>query len=886
MEKENKPLLRSDYRPLDFKILTTELDFNFDENLANPFTVTSKLHFQRLTSGVTSFTLDGQDLELLSLKVNGTDWQDYQLEDLPGEGKFQNLTIDISKLDNQDDFVVEIVNTLEVANNKLLSGIYKAGEHICSQCESKGFRLITFYFDRPDNLSVFTVKITADKTKYPYLLSNGNFVEGSELDNGKHFAVWHDPFPKPSYLFALVAGEFDVLEDHFITKSGRKVDLKIFAEVGRGEQLHFAMSSLKRSMKWDEDRFGLEYDLDLFMIVAVSFFNMGAMENKGLNIFNESALIGSKDTATDARLKRIDKVVAHEYFHNWTGDRVTCRDWFQLTLKEGLTVFRDQEFTSDTFDRTLERIESVEIMQNYQFDEDSGPTSHPIRPEKVLSQDNFYTVTVYDKGSEVIRMIHTLIGEENFQKGMKLYFERHDGQAVTCDDFVAAMADASGYNLDKFKLWYSQSGTPNLKVEQQFEAERGVLTLTFTQVNNPTNDQKEKQPLVLPLRTLFLDQEGSPVVNLKTTSGEKVEELIVLESDKLVLEVVTAKPLVVVTNLDFSAPIKVEQDRSFAELALVASKAPNEYARYQAVQDLNYQVYLKTLADASFVESQEFALFLDVYKDLLDQAVVNPAVYAILLRFTSPANVAARFKADLDPLAVLEVYKTVSQALAKAHGDRALALFKQLPEVGAYEFNVTQAGLRDLKAVLLTLATKEGQHKDLVASLYEKADNFTDRINALRINLANNLGLDSLEQDFFKRYADEVLVLDAYQSVRATFANSLAEVKELTKLHSYDAQNPNRVRAIMTPFAMHNFAVMYNKDASGIKYVVEEVLRTDKFNPQLSSNLVNLLLKFFKLTAEYRNLILNELSFLQSQTLSNNVKEKVDSALEMAKKLA
>ncbi|RIY32420.1 aminopeptidase N [Psittacicella melopsittaci] len=885
MSIENKPMLRADYRPLDFQIVDTYLDFNFDSKAEFPSTVRSKLTFKRLTPGATSFVLDGQDLQLLKLRVNGLAWDDYKLENLPGEGKFQNLTLDISKLDDQDNFVVEIENTLEVENNKLLSGIYKAGEHICSQCESKGFRLITYYFDRPDNLSVFTVKITADKAKYPYLLSNGNPVESGDLAEGKHFAVWHDPFPKPSYLFALVAGEFDVLEDQFVTKSGRKVDLKIFAEVGKGHQLHFAMSSLKRSMKWDEDRFDLEYDLDLFMIVAVSFFNMGAMENKGLNIFNESALVGDKDTATDARLKRIDKVVGHEYFHNWTGDRVTCRDWFQLTLKEGLTVFRDQEFTSDTFDRTIERIESVAIMQNHQFDEDRGPTSHPIRPEKVLSQDNFYTLTVYDKGSEVIRMIHTLIGEQNFQKGMKLYFERHDGKAVTCDDFVAAMADASGVNLDRFKLWYSQSGTPHVTVKQHFDAEHQVLFLDLEQVTYPTHNQKEKHPLVLPLKTIFLDREGNQVLDLKTVDGKPVESLIVLEEAKLNLQIATDKPLVVVTNVDFSAPVIVHQDRSFEELAFVAQHIPNEYSRYQAIQDLNFEVYKAHLTNNPVLAGQALGLYLNVFETLLGKALDNPALYATLLRFTTPDAVAARFEKDLDPLAVAKVYKHVNETLTRAHGHRALALYQDLPEVGAFEFNVQQAGLRDLKYVLLRLITGEGEHKELVRDLYTNADNFTDRINALNLNLTNNLGLAELEKEFLERYHHEVLVLDAYQSLRATLAKDINEVKDLTKLHTYDAHNPNRVRAILNPLAFYNYNVMYNLDGTGVQYIAQEALRTDKFNPQLSSNLVNLLLKFFKLAPQYQKLVLEQLEFLASQTLSNNAREKVESALEMAKDL-
>lgn len=879
-----KPLLRKDYRPLDFRIAKTHLDFNFatPEGIESlKVTVKSTLDFERLTPGVTKFTLDGQHLKLLSVKVNGQVWENYTLEDLPGAGNFSQLHLDVVALANADQFVVEIENELEVANNKLLSGIYLAGKHICSQCESEGFRLITYYFDRPDNLSVFTVKITGDKTLFPYLLSNGNPVEAADLPSGQHYAVWHDPFPKPSYLFALVAGEFDVIEDVFVTKSGRKVDLRIFGEVGKAKQLYFAMSSLKRSMTWDEDRFGLEYDLDLFMIVAVSFFNMGAMENKGLNIFNESALIGDKDTATDDRLKRIDKVVAHEYFHNWTGDRVTCRDWFQLTLKEGLTVFRDQEFTSDTFDRTLERIESVAIVQNFQFDEDRGPTSHPIRPESVVSQDNFYTLTVYDKGSEVIRMIHTILGEENFQKGMRLYFERHDGQAVTCDDFVAAMADASGINLDKFKLWYSQSGTPHVTVKQSYNEQAQVLTLELSQITYPTLDQKEKQPLVLPLKTCFLNRQGEQVTNLKTLDNHQVPEVIILDQAYTKLEIVTQEHLLAVTNLDFSAPVIVHEERELLELAFIARNVPNEYARYQAIQDICFEVYKAFLTGNPVLGAQVLALYIDVYRDLVAHALDNPALYAHLLQFATPDVVSARFEENLDPLALTNIYKQVKETLTRAHKERALALFNDLPEIGGWEFNVQQAGLRHLRSTLLALITYTGEYKELVQALYDNADNYTDRFKALTINLHNQLGLTALEDDFVQRYYNEPLVLDNYQTARTAAATSIEQVKGFSSLHTYDVTNPNRVRAIVNALR-YNFAVLYAKDGSGVDYISSLVETTNQFNPQLASVLVGLLLNFKKLTTEYRDIILSRLESLSKLNLSNNVREKVEKALAFA----
>lgn len=497
MTQQPQAKYRHDYRAPDYTIGDIDLTFDLD---ATKTRVTAVSKVSRQGAADAALRLEGGDLTLVSLHVNDKAWENYRLE--AGTLVLEQLP---------DDFTLTIVNEINPSANTALEGLYQSGEALCTQCEAEGFRHITWYLDRPDVLARFTTKIIADKTKYPYLLSNGNRIAGGELENGRHWVQWQDPFPKPCYLFALVAGDFDVLRDSFKTRSGREVALELFVDRGNLDRASWAMTSLKASMKWDETRFGLEYDLDIYMIVAVDFFNMGAMENKGLNIFNAKYVLARAETATDKDYLDIERVIGHEYFHNWTGNRVTCRDWFQLSLKEGLTVFRDQEFSSDLGSRAVNRIQNVRTMRAMQFAEDASPMAHPIRPEKVIEMNNFYTLTVYEKGSEVIRMLHTLLGEENFQKGMQLYFERHDGSAATCDDFVQAMEDASNVDLSHFRRWYSQAGTPVVTVRDDYNPETEQYTLTISQMTPPTAEQQEKHPLHIPFDIELYDNEGKVI---------------------------------------------------------------------------------------------------------------------------------------------------------------------------------------------------------------------------------------------------------------------------------------------------------------------------------------------------------------------------------------
>ncbi len=571
MTQQRQAKYRRDYRAPDYTISDIELDFNLD---ADSTEVTAVSQIKRLSHEITPLVLNGEDLTLKSLHVDGQPWEHYREQD---------ETLVIEQLPAQ--FTLKIVNEIHPAKNTALEGLYVSGDALCTQCEAEGFRHITYYFDRPDVLARFTTRITADKAKYPYLLSNGNRVEQGETDDGRHWVKWQDPFPKPSYLFALVAGDFDVLRDTFTTRSGREVALELFVDRGNLDRADWAMTSLKNAMKWDETRFGLEYDLDIYMIVAVDFFNMGAMENKGLNVFNSKYVLAKSETATDKDYLGIEAVIGHEYFHNWTGNRITCRDWFQLSLKEGLTVFRDHEFSSDLGSRSVNRINNVRVMRAAQFAEDASPMAHPIRPDKVIEMNNFYTVTVYEKGAEVIRMIHTLLGEEQFQAGMQLYVHRHDGSAATCDDFVQAMEDASNVDLSLFRRWYSQSGTPVLTVRDEYNAEKRQYKLHVSQMTPPTADQKEKQPLHIPLNIELYDSEGH-VIPLRY-DGQPVHHVLNVTNAEqtFVFDDVPSLPVPSLLR-EFSAPVKLDYPFSDQQLAFLMKHARNAFSRWDAAQSL------------------------------------------------------------------------------------------------------------------------------------------------------------------------------------------------------------------------------------------------------------------------------------------------------------
>ncbi|RIY32421.1 aminopeptidase N [Psittacicella melopsittaci] len=873
-------LRRLDYKPLDFTATKVDLEIKLDLPVAR---VKNKIAIKRLNPQASSFVLNGQKLDLLALKINGQDWDKYTLDLVSEVDGFQNLTVDVSSLADASEFTLEVLNEFNLEENESMSGIYLSDQVIVSQCEAEGFRRISFYFDRPDCLAEFTTTIEAKKA-YKYLLSNGNLIASGEVDQEWHYAKWHDPFPKPSYLFACVAGNFDLLEDTFVTKSGRQVQLKLFAEPGRLEQIKFAMQAIKRAMKWDEDRFGLEYDLDVFMIVGVGYFNAGAMENKGLNIFNDELLVGCKDTSTDNSLFLIDSVIAHEYFHNWTGDRVTCRDWFQLTLKEGLTVFRDQEYSSDTLDRTVKRIQDAATIQQYQFNEDKGPLSHPIRPDEVESQDNFYTSTVYEKGAEVIRLLHTLIGEENFQKGMKLYFARHDGKAVTCDDFVDAMADASGYNLDHFRLWYSQSGTPVVKVSSNYNADTKTQTLVFKQHTPPTFDQKEKQPLTLALKTQFLTADGRTLTNLESKDGNLVPEVIVFETEQYELELVNVpEELVVVTNLDFTSPVKIEQDLTSADLANIAANCQNFFAKYNAIRTYLNNIVAKN--EAKFAQDPRAQLELDqdfkaIYGNLFAQARENASITAEILSLHNTSSLTGNAEKAYNPHAYNSISRAIEEKLCADYHEQLFQLYQELP-FREWEYNAKHFGERALRRELIKILSRKPEYEYLVAELYDKATCFTDKFAALTAVFENNLtGLFSLKERYIQEYQEHTICLDRLLGLEIRSARSIEQVKEAVEnAKQFSYTKPNSIYLLIGELA-RNYSLSFTYE--WLDFLKELLIQVDKYNPGVSPHICRIFTEYNLYVEPYRSKLLNVIKELLSSQIqfSRNALEILTKGLQ------
>ncbi|MCA1923953.1 aminopeptidase N, partial [Buttiauxella noackiae] len=801
MTQQPQAKYRHDYRAPDYTITDIDLTFDLD---ATKTLVTAISQITRQGVAGAPLRLDGEDLTLVSIDVNGAAWEHYRQE----EGA---LIIEALP----EAFTLTIVNEISPATNTALEGLYLSGDALCTQCEAEGFRHITWYLDRPDVLARFTTKIIADKSKYPFLLSNGNRIAEGELDNGRHWVQWQDPFPKPCYLFALVAGDFDVLRDTFKTRSGRDVALELFVDRGNLDRASWAMTSLKASMAWDETRFGLEYDLDIYMIVAVDFFNMGAMENKGLNVFNSKYVLARAETATDKDYLDIERVIGHEYFHNWTGNRVTCRDWFQLSLKEGLTVFRDQEFSSDLGSRAVNRIQNVRTMRAAQFAEDASPMAHPIRPDKVIEMNNFYTLTVYEKGAEVIRMLHTLLGEENFQKGMQLYFERHDGSAATCDDFVQAMEDASNVDLSHFHRWYSQAGTPVVTVHDDYDPENELYTLTISQTTPPTAEQQEKHPLHIPFDIELYDNEGK-VIPLQKNGHPIHHVLNVTQAEQtFVFDKVYFQPVPSLLR-EFSAPVKLEYKWSDQQLTFLMRHARNDFSRWDAAQSL-LATYIKLNVNRS-QQGQPLSLPLhvaDAFRAILLDEKIDPALAAEILTLPSQNEIAELFQ-KIDPQAIAAVHEALTRTLAKELADEFLAVYNA-NKLDAYRVEHADIGKRALRNTCLRyLAFGEQQlAEQLVRSQFESADNMTDSIAALSASVAAQLPCRAeLLAAFDEKWHQDGLVMDKWFILQATSpaADTLSKVRELLNHRSFSMGNPNRVRSLIGAFAAGNPATFHALD--------------------------------------------------------------------------
>jgi len=814
LDAQNAPaapttIRREDYRPPDW--LVPEISLEFDLG-AERTRVRSTLQVER-----------SETAKDFWLRLN-SDGREPEQVHVPGQGEPEwrmdgdDLLIRLSL----DSHTIEIYSEISPRSNTQLMGLYESGGILCTQCEAEGFRRITPFPDRPDVLSRYRVKLIADEALYPVLLANGDPVASGKLDGGRHWAEWHDPFPKPCYLFALVAGDLVANRDSFTTRSGRKVDLGIWVREADLPKTAHAMAALKTAMKWDEDAYGREYDLDVFNIVAVSDFNFGAMENKGLNIFNSRYILADADTATDADFDAIAGVVAHEYFHNWSGNRVTCRDWFQLSLKEGFTVFRDQQFSADQGSEAVKRIEDVRMLRAAQFPEDGGPLAHPVRPESYQEISNFYTATIYNKGAELIRMLHTLLGAERFRAGTDLYFERHDGEAATCEDFVRAMEDSSGEDLSRFRLWYSQAGTPRVR------AEIGAGTLKLRQEVPPTPGQPAKRPMPIPLVLALFGAE----------SGRKLDERLVLLDElerEIELGALAERPVLSI-NRGFSAPVIVETDRPAADLAFLSAHDDDPFARYEAIQ----QLMLDTLLGAIAGRQADDGAVVEAVRLTLADETLDPALVAEAVLLPSESFVGDHME-TVDPEAVFAARQALrarlGRDLEKAWRDAYAA-----NTANRYEYSPAAKGARRLKAVALgyLLAAEAPDAPALAERQFGSADNMTDRLSALGA-LASS---DAAERHralaaFYERYRDDPLVLDKWFTVQAvsTREDTPRAVEELARHPDFTLSNPNRLRALVGAFAA-NPRAFHAEGGRGYRFLADMVIAVDRLNPQTAARLV------------------------------------------------
>jgi len=850
----------ADYTPATFTIETVNLIVQLDDTCTQ---IINEMTVSRQGEHNKALVLDGEQLTLISVAINDKQLstEQYQLSE-------QNLSL---KTD-EDSFKLTIVTEINPVDNTSLEGLFKSGDAFCTQCEAEGFRRISYYLDRPDVMATFTTKVIGDKNLYPYLLSNGNKVEQGDLANNKHYVTWYDPFPKPCYLFALVAGNFDLLTDSYTTSSGREVVLEIFVDQGNLAKAEHAMASLKRSMTWDEQSFNLEYDLDIYMIVAVDFFNMGAMENKGLNVFNSKYVLADKASATDTDYFNIEAVIAHEYFHNWTGNRVTCRDWFQLSLKEGLTVFRDQQFSADMHSSAVTRIQNVRVLRSQQFAEDAGPMAHPIRPEKVLEMNNFYTLTVYEKGAEVIRMLHTLLGKDGFRAGMDLYFKRFDGMAVVCDDFVNAMSDASGQDLSQFKLWYSQSGTPSIRVSESFDEESGIYHLTLTQQSPITSKQPSPQALHIPIKIELINIDDSQ---------QSQSHLLALRQDSQSWQFSTfANKPTLALLADFTAPVKVNFAQDDESLLTIITKAKNSFCRWDAGQKfLMSTIQTLTLIPEAALPNQLLTCFADILTANDDPAFM--AEQLVLPSFDEAADLIDQ----VDPIALVKAIKSLTLFIAQGLEQQLLSKFERCNAL-LDQANLSAAEItanRALKNICIFYLSTLTQHETLVTQQFDYADNMTDSLAALNCSAKNNLScFNEQMQKFELQWQQTPLVMDKWFALGASQKSDII-FEKLTELENHDSfslKNPNRARALLGAFAMNNPAYFHCETGQGYKFLAGNIAKLNDINPQVASRLLTPLIQFKSFAKANQNLMRAELVKLNAlPKLSKDLQEKLTAAL-------
>jgi len=826
-----------DYKPSPFLIDTVHLDVNLHPTATR---VRSQLHVRKNPEAepTNDLVLDGESLELDGIKLDGIRLVETGYTKTDSTLTLHNVP--------SEPFRLEITTFCNPKANKALSGLYRSRGIFCTQCEAQGFRRITYFLDRPDVLARYTTRLQADMETAPVLLANGNLIEKSPpASTGIHYAVWEDPHPKPSYLFAMVGGDLRCVSDTFTTMSGRKVDLLIYVEPGREDRCEWAMQSLKRSMKWDEERFGREYDLDIFMIVAVSDFNMGAMENKGLNIFNDKLILARPETATDTDYAAIEAVIAHEYFHNWTGNRITCRDWFQLCLKEGLTVFRDQEFTADLRSRTVERIGDVRMLKTHQFPEDAGPLSHPVRPNSYIEINNFYTATVYEKGAELCRMLETILGRDGFRAGMDLYFDRHDGDAATVEDFLNCLSETSGTDLEQFKRWYEQAGTPEVVISLNYDASTKTAGLDVSQVTPPTPGQQTKHPLHVPLKIGLLGQNGNDLP-LKLEDGSEIADgLLHLRERQQSYRFVDIPSRPTLSFLrGFSAPVKLTTNLDEEELEFLMANDSDLFNRWQAGQNFALHVLVSAAHAIQQKSAPENANgFVSALSSTLREPDVEPAYRAETLKLPSESDVAREIGKNVDPDAIHSAREWLRAEVASSLHSELTELYDANAVAGPYSPEAEDAGKRSLRNASLSLLAATGQDSDLerVRTHYDNATNMTDMIAALGV-LTHIAGpaRETVFDDFREKWKDDHLVIDKWFALQAMAGLSDApeRVLELMKHPLFSMKNPNKVRSLIGAFANMNPKGFCRADGAGFRLVADAILEIDGFNPQIAARLM------------------------------------------------
>jgi aminopeptidase N len=876
-----RPILLKDYKPPNYLIYAVDLDVALH---ATRTRVRARLKVKRnpaYPGNPGALKLDGETFELEAVRLDGRQLGPREFERTDTELIIPGLP--------KEPFTLETITYCNPDANKALTGLYLSRGIYCTQCEAQGFRRITYFMDRPDVLATYTVRIEADRGEAPVLLSNGDPVERGTLEGGKrHYAVWRDPHPKPCYLFALVGGNLASYASDFTTASGRKVDLRIYVEPGKEDRCAWAMDSLKRSMRWDEERFGREYDLDVFNIVAVSDFNMGAMENKGLNVFNDALILASPETATDASFAAIERVIAHEYFHNWTGNRITCRDWFQLCLKEGLTVFRDQEFCADQRSGTVERIRDVRNLKAAQFPEDAGPLAHPVRPNRYIEINNFYTATVYNKGAEVVRMLQTLLGREGFRKGMDLYFERQDGQAATVEDFVTCFEDATGRDLKQFMTWYSQAGTPELVCQLKYDARNKTADLTVAQVLPPTPGEAKKKPLQVPLRLGLLGGNGQDIA-LTLASGKRLQDGVIevtKRTETFRFRDVPSKPVPSLLR-GFSAPANLTIQLSDADLQFLMANDSDLYNRWQAAQDYATRVLVeavKTLRAGGKPEKPK--AFVAALGVSLDDESLDPGCRAQFLFLPSESDLARIIGRDVDPLAIHNARKDLRKTIGTMLYESLADAYRKHEVKGPYSPAPEAAGKRALRNAALGFLTCRGKAEDVarLAAHFANARNATDEVSALSMlsELRSPERAKAFDR-FYERWKGDHLMIDnwfAYQAA-APLPSALATVGKLTKHPLFSIKNPNKVRALVGTFAMANPVNFNRPDGRGYDFLADRVLEIDAFNPQVAARLLSAFRSWKALETERRRQAKKTLQRVAaSKPLSHDVQEIVGKMLE------